>query len=384
MDREAAPVRPRGAEGSSMDRSIGRFERHSGSYSRLGDFSVCRAMIQTGSRSFYAASFFLPKDLREAAYAVYSFCRLSDDLIDLEGGQGPSLARLRQRLDGVYGGRPEDFPVDRRLADVVDAYGVPRLAFDMLLEGLSWDAEGRVYQSIEDVEAYAERVAGSVGAIMAALMGQRGQAMASRACDLGVAMQLTNISRDVGEDARMGRLYLPRDWMTSEGLDPDAWLAAPSFSPALGRVVARLLRRADRRYRRADQAIARLPMAVRPAIMAARLFYAEIGVAVRNRGYDSIAGRARVGGARKAQLAALAAVLALRPFDADAPIKAGRKRALAEAVAATQNRMPGEEDTSGGLRGMAMVLDLFDRLEQRDRLEKRGQQALVFGRPSPY
>lgn len=345
-----------------------------GGHSRFDDFAACRAMIQTGSRSFYAASFFLPKPVREAAYAIYAFCRLSDDLIDLEGGQGSSLARLRDRLDGVYAGRPGDHPVDRRLADVVDAYDVPRLAFDMLLEGLSWDAEGRLYRRIEDVEAYAERVAGSVGAMMAALMGQRGQAMASRACDLGVAMQLTNIARDVGEDARMGRLYLPRDWMQAEGLDPDLWLTAPSFSPALGRVVSKLLRRAERRYRQADQAIARLPLAFRPAIMAARLFYAEIGSVLRGRGYDSISARARVGGLRKSQLAALAAALALRPSRAAEPIKAGRPRALAEALAAAPKHGFRQNGGPGELRGVALVIDLFDRLEHRDR------QALAYGR----
>ena len=334
-------------------------------HSRLADFAACEAMIRTGSLSFHAASLLLPKGVRDAAYALYAFCRIADDQIDLHGGQEHAIGRLKGRLDSLYGGTPEDTPVDRRLADVVRAYGVPRLAFDMLLEGLSWDAAGRAYHTLDDVEAYAERVAGSVGAMMAALMGVRGLAMGSRACDLGVAMQLTNISRDVGEDARLGRLYLPRAWLREEGVDPDRWLAAPRFTPAIGRVTARLLRRAEDRYRRADEAIARLPLAFRPAIGAARLIYAEIGTAVAGRGFDSVSGRSRVSGARKSQLAARALVQALRPPGASLGGAADAPRALAEALAATAPRhVAGEFEE----RGVAFVVDLFSRLEHRDRM----------------
>jgi phytoene synthase len=167
-------------------------------------------MIRCGSRSFFMASFLLPPDVREAAYALYAFCRLSDDAVDVEGGRGESVARLRQRLDSVFAGRPEPEPVDRALTDAVIEFGIPRAAMDALLEGLEWDAAGRRYETLSDVYAYAVRVAGSVGAMMAALMGARTPDLVARACDLGVAMQLTNIARDVGEDARAGRLYLPR------------------------------------------------------------------------------------------------------------------------------------------------------------------------------
>ena len=86
----------------------------------------------------------------------------------------------------------------------------------------------------------------------------------ARACELGVAMQLTNIARDVGEDARMGRLYLPRTWLREEGLDPDAWLAKPSFGPEIARVVSRLLSAADALYRRAEEGVWFLPRGCRP------------------------------------------------------------------------------------------------------------------------
>lgn len=106
---------------------------------------------------------------------------------------------------------------------------------------------------------------------MMAMMGARSPQAQARACELGVAMQLTNIARDVGEDARAGRLYLPRDWMREAGIDPDAWLQAPSFTPALGSVVSRLLAEADVLYERAALGISALPRDCRPAIQAARL-----------------------------------------------------------------------------------------------------------------
>jgi phytoene synthase len=119
-------------------------------------------------------------------------------------------------------------------------------------------------------------------------------------------MQLTNIARDVGEDARRGRLYLPRTWLREEGIDPDAWLRAPAHGPGLARVIERLLVAADRLYRQSEEGIAELPRACRPAIRAARLLYAEIGNEVRRRGCDAVSSRAVVATGRKAQLLWLA------------------------------------------------------------------------------
>ena len=98
---------------------------------------------------------------------------------------------------------------------------IPRALPEALLEGFAWDAAGRRYETLDEVEHYAARVAGCVGAMMTLVMGRRDPAILARACDLGVAMQLTNICRDVGEDARAGRLYLPLAWLRDNGIDPD-------------------------------------------------------------------------------------------------------------------------------------------------------------------
>ena len=220
------------------------------------DLATCRQMIRTGSRSFFVASLLLPDAVRGGAYALYAFCRLSDDTIDVDHGGEAGIGRLASRLDAIYAGEPADAAVDRALFDAVDQYALPRAPFDALLEGMAWDASGREYETIEDVYDYAARVAGAVGAMMATLMRTRSPEMVARACDLGVAMQLTNIARDVGEDARNGRLYLPRAWMREAGLDPVSWLARPKFNPQIAGVVERVLELARQLYQRADLGIA--------------------------------------------------------------------------------------------------------------------------------
>src|SRR6202012_4095934 len=105
----------------------------------------------------------------------------------------------------------------------------------------------------------------------------RSPEIVERACDLGVAMQLTNIARDVGEDARAGRLYLPLQWLRDAEIDPELWLANPTFTPEIAAIVQRLLDIADALYDRATFGIAHLPLSCRPGIYAARALYAEIG-----------------------------------------------------------------------------------------------------------
>ena len=142
-------------------------------------------------------------------------------------GDAGGLAWLRERLALVYAGQPIAQPADRALARIVARFGIPRALPEALLEGFAWDAEGRRYDDLAALRAYAVRVAGTVGAMMAVLMGVRDPARLAAAIDLGVAMQLSNIARDVGEDARAGRLYLPLRWLAEAGIDPELFLAAP-------------------------------------------------------------------------------------------------------------------------------------------------------------
>jgi len=190
-------------------------------------------------------------------------------------------------------------------------------------------------------------------------------------------MQLTNIARDVGEDARAGRLYLPLSWLRDAGIDPDAWLAEPVFNAEIAAFVQRLLDAADALYGRATLGIENLPRSCRPGIYAARALYAEIGREVERRDLDSVSGRAVVSTGRKFKV--LARALALRetkwmPAQRHAPMhQLEETRFLIEAVAATpllDTARPTKVRTRPIEDRVVWVIDLFSRLERRDRLQR--------------
>ncbi len=340
------------------------------------DLAACRELLRGGSRSFRLASLLLPRRVAQPAAALYAFCRLADDAIDLGGDdQGDALACLRDRLDRAYAGRPLPIAADRAFAEVVASHAIPRALPEALLEGFAWDTEGRRYQTREELEAYAARVAGAVGVMMALLMGVRAPEALARAADLGVAMQLTNIVRDIGEDARAGRIYLPLRWLRVSGLDPDAWLAAPGPHPAISAAAARLLRRAESLYRRAETGIEELPRACRPGIRAARLIYAEIGETVERDRVDPVLQRAVVPRLRKLRLL----VRSLRTPAIEAALLAApaltANRFLVDAVAAEGAPAPLRNGRHMRLAPSARffwVLDLFERLERQDRIRRVG------------
>ncbi|MCA9601189.1 MAG: phytoene/squalene synthase family protein [Polyangiales bacterium] len=256
------------------------------------DIAHCQAVLARGSKSFALAGRFLPAKIRGDVAAVYAFCRVADDAVDTATDAHGAVAELSRRLDGVYASTPDADPVDRALAAVVRRYALPRAVFDALLEGFVWDVEGRHYETLGDVRAYAVRVASTVGVLMTLLMGERRRDVLARAADLGIAMQLTNIARDVGEDARNGRVYLPRAWFRDAGIDVDAWRRAPEATEPVRDMVRRLLEEADAFYRSADRGIPCLPRESRVAIAAARHVYAAIGDEIRRANHDSVSARA--------------------------------------------------------------------------------------------
>jgi phytoene synthase len=343
------------------------------------DIAACRALLKGGSRTFHAASMVLPRRVSDPAIALYAFCRLADDAVDLGSNRAVAVERLQDRLDRAYRGQPMNLAADRAFAEVVARFSIPRELPEALLEGLAWDAGGRRYETLPELYAYAARVAGAVGAMMTLVMGQRAPEIVARACDLGIAMQLTNIARDVGEDARAGRLYLPLAWLRESDIGPDAWLARPTFTQEIAMIVQRLLDAADALYGRATLGIKNLPRSCRPGIYAARALYAEIGRELERGGLDSISQRAVVSADRK--LVVLARTLAL--FETEwAPARKlspmtqlDETRFLIEAVAATPLR---ETTRSARVRARPIedrviwVIDLFTRLERRDQLLRGG------------
>ena len=247
--------------------------------------------------------------MRDAAAALYAFCRVADNAVDERDGSNDGAAEdvlieLERRLDAVYADQPLSGPVDRAFRSVVREYSIPRAVPAALLEGLRWDEEGRRYQELPDLYDYAVRVGSTVGVMMTLVMGRRDAKTLADAAELGMAMQLTNICRDVGEDARRGRLYLPARPLSEAGVQIEEWLTRPELRPEIAAAVSRLLDDADRLYARSWQGISRLPAQSRPAIRAASLLYAAIGNEIRRAGFDSVNRRAWT--TRRSKLALLA------------------------------------------------------------------------------
>jgi len=326
------------------------------------DLAACRAMLRHGSQSFFAASLLLPARVQGPATALYAFCRQADDAIDNGADPHSALRQLSERLDAAYAGTPHPNPVDRAFAATVAAFVIPKTLPAALIEGLSWDVQGRCYETVEALMDYAARVAGTVGVMMALIMGVRSPAALARAADLGVAMQLTNIARDVGEDARAGRLFLPLDWLAQAGIDPAAFLANPKASPELSQLVRMLLAEAESLYVRAKAGICMLPLGSRLGIGAAHRIYAAIGEKIAGCGYDSVTRRARVSGAEKLLLVLRAAVAIAVP---SSPVNVPPLGANLFLVNAAANEIPPEPGS------IVKLLLMFERLErsQRDSTE---------------
>ena len=339
----------------------------------LTDARICAASLHGGSKSFHAASRLLPARVRSAATGLYAFCRDADDAID----HAPALHRanavacLHARLDAIYAGTPAPIAADRAFAQVVAVHDIPETLPRALLEGFTWDAEGRRYATIRELEDYAARVAGTVGTMMAVIMGVRNASTLARAAELGLAMQLTNIARDVGEDARAGRLYLPLDWLADAGLAAEDVLGASQACPALRRVIARLLAHAEALYARAAVGIAALPADCRTAIHAARLLYAAIGHEAGRQGFDPVRTRAVVPARVKAVLVARAAFCTLGDTVANAAVAApvmDAVAALVDAASMPDIVVPRRAPVWRRAEEKAVwVLDLFAALEARER-----------------
>jgi phytoene synthase len=280
--------------------------------------AACRASIAMHSRSFSLASRLFAAEIRDRASVVYAWCRRADDAIDAAGPekQSDALARLRCELAGVYDGSvPAGDLVLGAFQSVVERCAIPRLYPEELLAGMEMDAAGTHYATLEQLHLYCYRVAGTVGLMMSHVMGVRDDAALRNAAHLGIAMQLTNICRDVLEDWEMGRLYLPRELFAECGVhDLESQLGKPFPSWATAPtalVVRRLLEEAERFYASGDRGLPALPWRCALAVRTARLVYAAIGDEILRSACDVRAGRAVVPDVEKLRLAGRATASAL-------------------------------------------------------------------------
>ena len=261
------------------------------------NWAACEAVVREYGRTFFFASRFLPSDRRRATYAAYAFCRIADDIVDRAPATG--LAAAARALDAWEAELDAPtHPVAVAFAAARARYGVPAAPARDLLEGVRMDLAPRRYATWEELRVYCYRVAGTVGLIAAPILGCDDDAALASAVDLGVAMQLTNILRDVAEDAAMGRLYLPLDDLATYGCDPEAILGGRASGNLPG-LVAFEIARARALYDSGRAGVPALCPAGQWTALASAHLYGKILHRIEEQGHDVFAGRAHVPTRRK-------------------------------------------------------------------------------------
>ena len=223
----------------------------------------CQQKAAQSGSSFYYSFLFLPPPRRRAITALYAFCREVDDVVDElhdEGVAQTKLAWWRQEIDRTFTGSPQH-PVAQALVPVVREFALPQEHFQTVIDGMAMDLARTRYLDFAALELYCHRVAGVVGLMSAEIFGYTDRGTAGYARDLGIAFQLTNICRDVGEDARRGRIYLPQEDLSRFGVAPSALLRA-EYSDAFRSLMAFEVERTQSWY---DKAMAQLAPADRSA-----------------------------------------------------------------------------------------------------------------------
>lgn len=193
----------------------------------LNAYDACAAITREASTNFYYAFLTLPAEKRRAIYATYAFCRLCDDIVDdpdRDGDASEELEHTRSQLASAYTGE-ERGDIWTALADAQSRFGIEERHFAAVIEGCEMDLTKSRYETFDELIAYCERVASAVGLICIEVCGYEDKAAVQHAIDLGIAMQLTNVIRDVAEDAGNGRIYLPLEDLRRFGYSEEDLLA---------------------------------------------------------------------------------------------------------------------------------------------------------------
>ena len=260
-----------------------------------GCYAICGEIARANSKSFYLSSRFLPFAKRRAVWAVYAFCRTADDIVDRNTGADERLAAIdawEVQLHAAYAGRAST-PIFTAFADAVANYGVPLHAALDLLRGARMDVTVNRYATYRELSDYCYLVASTVGVLVTPILGALDASARGHAAVLGRAMQLTNILRDVGEDAQLGRIYLP-----AEDLHAFGYGEADLFDGVVDERFIALMRfeieRARALYREAEPGIALLQPDSRYAVRLALHLYRAILDAIESNRYDVFTRRAFV------------------------------------------------------------------------------------------
>jgi 15-cis-phytoene synthase len=274
-----------------------------------GTLAVCHSVMQHHARTFSLAAALLPSSIRDDAAVTYAFCRHADDIVDGIEDRAVAAARLqrlRDALEDSVGQRHTGDPMVAAFAEVMRRCAIPLRVPQELLAGMEMDLRQSRYPTLDGLLLYCYRAAGTVGLMMARVMGVSGGPALTRAVHLGIAMQLTNICRDVLEDWGRSRLYLPSELLARagcSGLEEHLGDPFPAAAvPGVAEVVRLLLAMADRYYASADEGLLALPWHCSVAVRTAREIYAAIGEELARRGHDIRLGRVAVSPPRKGWL----------------------------------------------------------------------------------
>ncbi len=266
--------------------------------------AYCREITRQQAKNFYYAFLFLPRPKREAIYAVYAFCRYCDDAADEEHADTTQQALLdewRQELNNCYAGKPTHI-ITQALHPVIETYTIPRHYFEELIDGVEMDLTIQRYSTFTDLEQYCYRVASVVGLICIEIFGYAHPGVQGYARHIGIALQLTNIMRDVKEDAERGRIYLPLEDLQAFNY-PESALLQHQYTAEFAALMGFQERRALAYYRKAQAAL--LPgdkaSLIAPEIMAG-IYQATLRKITRHQ-YHVFRGRTSLPTARKVLIA---------------------------------------------------------------------------------
>lgn len=260
-----------------------------------------KEIMRVGSKSFSLAAMLFPNNLRVSARLLYSWCRYCDDQVDIAAGPEAKALRVQSlyaETKSALRGDPQTDLIFRAFQAVALKHQIPsEYALD-LVRGMEMDVHNQQYEEFPELEKYCYHVAGTVGLMMVYIMGVSDKKALAHAVDLGVAMQLTNISRDIVEDAALGRCYLPLSWVRAEGLTV-AELSLPENRKIAAKLVAQLLEHTERYYVSGKRGMKYLPLRAAIAVAVAANVYREIGRLVISRGERAWDKRAVVSMPRK-------------------------------------------------------------------------------------
>ena len=270
-------------------------------------YDRCTEITRAEARNFYFGFILLPRDRRRGIHALYAFSRLCDDSVDgvddMDAKMAAVAARRAEVARAYDGDIPDDDPVLIALADAVRRFGIPRAPMDALVDGVEMDLAIDRYADWPALKGYCDRVAGAVGVLSLHVFGFRDPIAVQHAEDLGVAMQVVNIMRDVQEDAGRDRIYLPADEMAACGVT-EADILADRMTPEMFRLMQTQGVRARDYFGRGVQLIPLLDLRARMCVSMLAALYGDILARITAGGYDYTRGRVSLSGRRKASLMA--------------------------------------------------------------------------------